>query len=824
MRRKGRPTILPIYIMAMAKKGEWPRINSKSEIHHREKYAEHTRRFWGWFNSLGIETSFFGYFWRRLDELFSIRRLSLLLVYCLVLSSFIFSKIDFTYNVQKGEVATSDIKSPVNIEFVDEVATAEKRKEIEDQLPPVFDYDPNAFERVYDSIYRAFLELRKDVKNYTWPTQSVRFEEAVKEFMVNQEKFEKVLGRRVPVRNFEWLIEKKFSARIENVLIRTLAKWSSWKLTDGGQTHIKDSSTDVILRSLHSGNIGQEFTLSTKEIREISWLADFSLNDIRGAETLDERDKKFLLELAQNLLVPNLTYNAKETEDRRQKAREAVLPVQRKIQKGQVIIAEGQVVQPIHLAILREIEDLKSARNSQLMTLAAALLFTLLLLVGLSYVRRFTINRVNVAAKDFFAMGIVMILITVVTKVFLLLSDQAIIAKIGGGAIPNMALWYLAPVAAGPMLVGLLILSGEVVWLYALFSSAVLAIQVEHNFGFLLVSLIGGIAGGRGVFICRQRQDIYRAGLRVGIVNALTILLVLVLEKTGDPALLNHIIWCVPAGFLSGLIAAILTIGFVPLLETWFNYTTDVKLLELASLNHPIMKEMIVKAPGTYHHSLIVGSMCEAAAEEIGANPLLAKVMAYYHDIGKIEHAQYFIENQRPGQNPHDHISPNMSKTVLIAHVKDGAEMGLKSRLGQPIIDGILQHHGTTLISFFYNKALEEQDEDIDVVNEEDFRYPGPKPQFREAALVMLADSIEAAARSLDEPNPGRLQNIVKNVIQSKFLDGQLEECNLTLRDLTVIEVAFKRILLGVYHQRVDYPMRQNHRDSQLFKKEKRGT
>lgn len=193
---------------------------------------------------------------------------------------------------------------------------------------------------------------------------------------------------------------------------------------------------------------------------------------------------------------------------------------------------------------------------------------------------------------------------------------------------------------------------------------------------------------------------------------------------------------------------------------------------------------MIVRAPGTYHHSLVVGSMVEAAAESIGANPLLGKVASYYHDIGKTEHAQYFIENQRPGHNPHDHLSPHMSKTILIAHVKDGVEIGMKYKLGKPIIDVILQHHGTTLIAFFYNRALERQDASMDEVVEDEFRYPGPKPQFPEAALCMLADSIEAAARSLDEPNPMRLRNIVKNIIHRKFMDGQLDDCDLTLRDL----------------------------------------
>jgi putative nucleotidyltransferase with HDIG domain len=262
----------------------------------------------------------------------------------------------------------------------------------------------------------------------------------------------------------------------------------------------------------------------------------------------------------------------------------------------------------------------------------------------------------------------------------------------------------------------------------------------------------------------------------------------------------------IPAGFLGGIFSSMVTMIAIPFLETLFNYTTDVKLLELSNLNHQLLKEMLVKAPGTYHHSMMVGSMVEAAAEEIGANPLLGKVMSYYHDIGKMEHSNYFIENQKPGSNPHDHISPFMSRTLLVAHIKDGVEMGIKYKLGRPIIDGIVQHHGTTLISFFYNKALDQKTEGDPDFSEDEFRYPGPKPQFREAALCMLADSIEAAARSLDEPTPSRLQNIVKNIIQRKFVDGQLDECQLTLKDISKVEDAFIRILLGIYHQRVDYP------------------
>jgi cyclic-di-AMP phosphodiesterase PgpH len=355
-------------------------------------------------------------------------------------------------------------------------------------------------------------------------------------------------------------------------------------------------------------------------------------------------------------------------------------------------------------------------------------------------------------------------------------------------------------------MVGLLIQSGEVVWLFTTFISLAVGIMTELNFAYMVVTFASGIAAARGVYNCKKRNDIYWAGVRTGAVNAVVIALLLTITRMDQDHFIREISLAVPAGFLAGILSSMITMFVTPFLENIFNYTTDIGLLELSNLNHPLLKKMIVQAPGTYHHSMLVGSMVEAAAEEIGANPLLAKVMSYYHDIGKMEHSNYFIENQKVGNNPHDHISPYMSKTLLIAHVKDGVELGVSYKLGQPIIDGMLQHHGTTLISFFYNKALDlKADSEADVA-EDDFRYPGPKPQFREAALCMLADSIEAASRSLDEPTPVRLQNIVRNIVQRKFMEAQLDECSLTLKDLSKVELAFTKILLGIYHQRIDYP------------------
>ncbi len=256
--------------------------------------------------------------------------------------------------------------------------------------------------------------------------------------------------------------------------------------------------------------------------------------------------------------------------------------------------------------------------------------------------------------------------------------------------------------------------------------------------------------------------------------------------------------------FMGGIIAGIVTTGIAPLVEIVFGYTTDITLLELANLERPILRRLMIEAPGTYHHSVIVGNMVEAAAVEIGANPLLAKACGYYHDIGKIKKPLYFIENQKNGKNKHHKLAPSMSKHILVAHVKEGVEMAKQNKLGQVITDTIRQHHGTSLIVYFYEKAKKQKGEDA--VNLDDFRYPGPKPQTKEAGLVMLADVVEAASRTLDNPTPSRIQGLVQNLINKIFSDGQIDNCELTLKDLHKIAKTFNRILSGIHHHRIDYP------------------
>lgn len=779
--------------------------HSRESMHRRSKYIDHSLEFLEWVNELGFERTWLGRMAQRLDEMFRVRRLSLLFLFGLGLSFLMFFDFDLSYSYRAGDKAVRDITSPISFEIVDEVSTEDKRRIAENAIPLIFDHDRSVFEETYNRIYSGFRRMRDEVRQVEWQRDDFAREEQVRSFFQFKPAFESAVGRPVSDRHFEWLVQQKFSPRLENLLVEILESWAGYKTVEGIDRLIPGQIKTVTVRELSRGGTGRETVFATREVRDLLREEDFNPERVQGLKGLPGSEQRIVINFARALLTPNITLNKQEMEVRKQRARDQVLPVVIAIKRNQVIVPEGSVIQPIHATLLREIENHRSHRNRNFTALMSALLIVTFVLVSFSYLRRFTLNRVRVESKDIAIMGAVTLIVVTITKIFIFLMNAALANRFGA-MLPEAALLFAAPVAAGAMLTGLLIVSGELVWGFVIFLAAILGLMLDMNMSFVLVTIVGGLAAARGVYGCKTRNDIYKAGLRAGLVNALMIALVLTVERFGEQTFLLELAWCVPAGMLAGILSSLVAMMLIPLLETLFNATTDVKLLELSNLNHPLLKEMVVKAPGTYHHSLVVGSMVESAAEEIGANPLLAKVMSYYHDIGKTEHAAYFIENQKPGQNPHDHLSPHMSKTILIAHVKDGVELGMQHKLGKPIIDGIVQHHGTTLIAFFYNRALEAQDESIDHVSEEEFRYPGPRPQFREAALIMLADSIEAASRSLDEPTPVRLQNIVKNIIQRKFMDGQLDECNLTLKDLTHIEEAFIRILLGIYHQRIDYP------------------
>lgn len=739
-----------------------------------------------------------------LEDKLSLRRTAIVFLFCLILSFLIFFQLRVPADLQVGQIARVDVSSPLSFEMVDEATTEEKRLKAQNSIGDIYDYDSEVFGRIVSAIDRSFRGMRSFGRETKWPTSAFRREEALRPFFVRKTDFEKDLQIGVPDDLYEWLIDNRFAPRIENALVRALEGWYDRKIADLPLRN-DTSGAELAARSINHGVAGPEVKFRASEVLDLGNPEAFDLNDRRGLEHFDDADRTHLQRLARSLVQANLTLNKAETAARRQRAREDVLPVNVSIKKNQNIISRGSVIQPFQMAMVKEIEGLQAERRRGLMAVALAVLLGTAILVFVSFQKRYSLIKLKLEQKDRLVMMVLVVAQVFFTKLFLFIMDAAFLARHQD--------WFnadvfraLAPVAAAPMLIGLLIGTGEVVWFFTLFTAISLGLMEDFNFTFFLLVLLGGLAGARGVHNCKKRNDIYMAGLRTGVVNALLLASMHLITHLDQPTADSSLLLTVVGGFVGGILSSLVALMIVPLLESLFNYTTDVKLLELANLNHPLMKDMIIKAPGTYHHCIMVGSMAEAAAEDIGANPLLAKVMSYYHDIGKMNHPQYFIENQRPGHNPHDAISPFMSKTLLVAHVKDGVEMGMQHKLGRPIIDGILQHHGTTLMPFFFHKAVEQRKDGDPEVSQDDFRYPGPKPQFKEAALCMMADSIEAAAKALDEPTPARLQVLVRTIIQKKFSDGQLDECNLTLKEIAKIERAFTRILLGIYHQRIDYP------------------
>ncbi|MDD5595690.1 MAG: HDIG domain-containing protein [Candidatus Omnitrophica bacterium] len=378
------------------------------------------------------------------------------------------------------------------------------------------------------------------------------------------------------------------------------------------------------------------------------------------------------------------------------------------------------------------------------------------------------------------------------------------------------------PFSLVPMLATILFSGLEVSLLMTLITAVVVSALANNNYYLVLLFLISGISSSILVENARRRVAVIQAGFFIGVVQVLTLLLI---DRFFIVNPSKYLII-----FLNGLACGIIVIGILPVFEYLFKTVTNISLLELSDFNHPLLQRMILEAPGTYHHSLVVGNLSEAACRAVGAHALLARVGAYYHDVGKLSKPDYFSENQSLNLSRHDNLSATMSKLIIMNHVKEGMELANKFKLSPRITDFILQHHGNSLVYYFYRRALEGLEEDQEI-REEGFRYPGPKPDTKETAIVLLADSVEAATRALKDPDPEKIKELVHKVINNKFIDGQLDECELTLKDLEKISAIFIHILGGIYHSRVTYPeetkSENNHKksakeDSHLSAKDKK--
>ena len=503
------------------------------------------------------------------------------------------------------------------------------------------------------------------------------------------------------------------------------------------------------------------------------------LQDVVDSFSFNDTAKEAIKQFVATLIQPNYFYDEEATMALREEAKGSVTPVI--IKKNQTIVKEGDPVSANQIAILRELGYLSESGFN--IFPFAGLLSAVLVLHGIIiyYLKRFY--------KDIYCD------LKRITLIFLLMNLTLVLARFMVIISP-----FIIPYTFLPMLLTILV-KKRIGQTLALFSAIFISIITGFHVQVLIILMLTSVLSIIFINKVEERNDIIKSSFYIAVCAFLLSLAIGFLLSNANMDSLRNSLLASSGVLLSG----ILVIGFLPLIENTFNVVTEIKLLELANPNNPLLKRLQMEAPGTYHHSIMVGNLAEAAAEELHANSILLRVAAYYHDIGKLSRPQFFKENQIGSKNPHDEITPNLSTLIIVNHVKIGLEMAEKAKLPEEIKDLIAQHHGTTLVKYFY-LTMKNNADDPDSIKEEDFRYPGPKPKTREAGIMMLADSVEAAVRSIQEPTAGKVEAMVYKIFKDKLEDGQLDECDITFSDVSRIRKNFLKTLGSIYHERIEYP------------------
>ncbi len=708
-----------------------------------------------------------------------------------------------------GDVATRDIKAAKDFLIEDEDATEASRKQAVENVLTVYDHDVTLSSRINRNVTKAFDDLRAIIK--TTPTadslkkpEIPASENEEKKLAVHkliwQKKpdFEAKIGTGVSDADYKILEQEAFSGDIANLISAILAEIMENGVVANKEILLKESDRGIILRDIKTKN--EMLVYNLKHFYGLDQAK--TMVTIIGQPVLQNKNyelKNMIVDFAQKLVQPNITLNRSETEERKKAAYAEVKPILHKIKAGEMILREGERVTKNQLLKLETYQE--GINKGQVLTnCIGTVLFILCILMTIYALCIHNRPDLN-TTKNLLFLASLLVTFFFISKVSESLADS--ITHYTPFPISADSMSYGIPLAAGAM-TACLVMGIELAIPMALLIAIGTAIIFQNRFDIFIYFFLNSLMAAYWMQNCRERKVFIKAGLKLGVLN---IILATVIDVYIGGSSIFKLLWDWAFAFSGGIGAGIVTAGIAPLVEIAFDFTTDIKLLELANHDQPILRRLMLEAPGTYHHSVIVGTMVEAAASEIGANPLLAKVCGYFHDIGKIKKPLYFIENQADGVNRHDKLAPSMSSLILIAHIKDGAEIAKQHKLGHAIIETIRQSHGTSLISYFYEKAKQLKGEDG--INIDVFRYPGPIPQTREAGLVMLADAVEAASRTLANPTPSRIQGLVQNLINKIFSDGQLDNCELTLKDLHNIAKSFNKILNGIHHHRIEYPEKQ---------------
>ena len=497
------------------------------------------------------------------------------------------------------------------------------------------------------------------------------------------------------------------------------------------------------------------------------------------------------------LLKPDVRFDRERTEERLLAARTRVEKVFFQIKRGEVLVRAGERITPAHLVKLESLSEARSRTSLARSAIGYFILVLLTLSLLFTFARRGW-SKFRPGVSELLLISVALVVTVGLERVGVVVGEALSLVITD---VDPEAFSLFAPIAVGAIIIQA-VLGTTYVTFFILAYATVFSLLQQDFSAKVAIFVFGSLVGSLAIKGASRRSAFLITGVRIAITNVILCLTYSILfPQMGVSSSIATIV----ASAVGGLISGVFALGVLPIIEYFGGYVTAIKLLELASLERPLLRELSMQAPGTWSHSMVMGQLCESAADSIGAAALLTRVGAYYHDIGKAKKPLYFAENQSGRENRHDKLAPSMSALIIRSHVKDGIEMAKAHRLPSALIDFIPQHHGTALIEFFYDKATKEASTG-EIIDENLFRYPGPKPQTKEAGIIMLADNVEAISRVMSDPSPAKIQGMIQKVINRVFASGQLDESELTLKDLHHIAKSFSRVLTGIVHRRVEYP------------------
>jgi putative nucleotidyltransferase with HDIG domain len=703
-----------------------------------------------------------------------------------------------------GTPAARTVKADRDYAIVDEEATARRRAETAQAERPVYVLDVGAGDEASARVRAAFQLMREAALP---PPSTPR--DGDRRYLSQRDAFVSRLQLRVRDEDLAALAQARFSEQVEQEIGALARRGLAGMVVADLALLAAERDRGFVVRGVRDGALqGERAVTDLSLVRDVAAAAEDVARSAQGRLEQEPAALRAAVQrIAAAMVRPTLTHDQVETVRRRDEAASRVKPVVIPVKRGEKIIGDGERVEKRHLVVF---DGMRAQRRGEVLAnvrLGAGAVVALIVFLLWRFARR-NLPRFRPARRDALLLAVLLVGTFALGFVGFAVAD-ALQERFPAFAAP--ALHYLVPFAAGAMIVRQ-VLAAEAALLFAVAAGLGAGLLAGQSMSYALYATFTSIAAAGLVTGSRDRAGLFRAGLAVGLVG---VALAVAIGLYGGRAPSDVAVSALAALAGGALLLPVTVVGVLPIVEGAFGYVTDVKLLELANLNHPALKELIVQAPGTYHHSIVMGSLVEAAAQAVGANPLLARVCAYYHDLGKIRNPLFYAENQRGGENRHDHLAPSMSALIVKRHVTDGLELARHWRIPRLVADAIPQHHGTRLVGYFWARAQRAAEdagarhgERGGALDEALFRYPGPKPQSREAALVMIADACEASARALEDPTGDALRALVSKRINEVFGEGQLDDCELTLRDLNAIAAAMVRALEAIYHTRPEYPGR----------------